>query len=98
MNEFLLFGYPDCRVKVIGEQVAVKPLLLRKNRYFGSVRIKKTRPLVDLFLAYGDNATDSNGREVEAPPLNGISGAPVGLWNARTRVFGRRSPRYMLLA
>ncbi|MFZ0888877.1 MAG: hypothetical protein WA005_10525 [Candidatus Binataceae bacterium] len=49
----------------------------------GDVKIKKTHPLVDLFLAYGDKATDSEGKEVDAPPLNGISGAPV--WAAMLR-------------
>jgi len=94
MNEFLLFGYPDCRVKVTGVQVAINPLLLRTSRYFGSVRIKKTHPLVDLFLAYGDNATDSNGREVQAPPLGGISGTPV--WAVERTNSGVWSPESSL--
>jgi len=82
MNEFLVFGYPNSTTNAyeIGEVISANanPVVLRTGRFFGDTSAYTPKhPDVDLFLAYGDKATDLDGREVAAPALPGISGAPI---------------------
>lgn len=82
MNEFILFGYPNSTVPAFEDggvlTVSALPVFLRTGRFVGDTKAWKPKhPDVDLFLAYGDTATDREGREVPAPALKGISGSPI---------------------
>jgi hypothetical protein len=77
-SEFLVFGYPDDHVIHEDDWLRANPVLVRTSRYRGHEPSGgHFHPRVNLLLQYGDKAVDSNGQELEAPNLHGISGTPV---------------------